>query len=248
MPTHVSFLEKSGHCWTEWQKAPHSVYSREYCLDPANFWSELSVLVWFAAILKRTICSFGTRKLRAQFAENMVCCTEALIQKQFWQPQKKPWSRAFWLPHPVIFWCPAGSHWVLHADERLEIRSKGHTALFSFPSSLGSGNTPYPCFPISSMPAVHLRVWETLPMLCIVCGAVCAGLRTSFKCSSWKKRSWEFMYLISWPSVLSVSLDKSLLMSTPSQFTPRRCKLKQSLIFFFFFLSTVRETGIPTAV
>lgn len=151
-----------GEIWTllNWvTEGPHSVYSREYCLDQAIIWSELSVSVWFAAILKHTICSFRTRKLRTPFAENTVCCTESLMEKQFWQPQKNPWSRAFWLPHPVVYWCPAGSHWVLHADERPEIRSEGHTVLFSFPSSLGSGDTPsYPWSPISSIPVVQFRV------------------------------------------------------------------------------------------
>lgn len=168
------FLVKSGPCWTEWQKA-HSVYSRENYLDQAFIWRELSVFVWFAAILKHTIYSFGTRKLGTQFAENIVCCTEALIQKQFQQPQKKPCLKAFWLPHPVVYWCPAGSHWVLHADERLEIRSKGHTVLFSLPSSLGSGDTPYPWLPISSIPVFHLTVcgdsWYVYSLWCSLCWA-----------------------------------------------------------------------------
>lgn len=54
------------------------------------------------------------------------------------------------------------------------------------------------------------------------------------------------MCFMPWPGVLTVSLDKSLLMNTPSQFTTKRYKLKQSLIFFF--LSTVHEIGIPTPV
>lgn len=83
-----TFLVKSGPWWTEWQKAHIFIYSREHHLDQAIIWGELSVSVWFAAILKHKICSFGTTNM--WFAENTVCCTEALIQKQLWQSQKHP--------------------------------------------------------------------------------------------------------------------------------------------------------------
>lgn len=140
-PTRIcawTFLVKAGPCWTEWQKAHIFIYSREYHLDQAIIWGELSVSVWFAAILKHTICSFGTRNV--WFAEKAVCCTEALIQDQLQQSQK----------HPDQEYLAASSHGVVVSSrftlstgcwlEGMEARSKSRTVLLSFPSCLGSGH------------------------------------------------------------------------------------------------------------
>lgn len=180
-----TFLVKSGPWWTEWQKAHIFIYSREHHLDQAIIWGELSVSVWFAAILKHKICSFGTTNM--WFAENTVCCTEALIQKQLWQSQKHPDNTILAASSHGIVVC---SRFTLSTGcwlEGMEATSKSCTVLLYFPNYLNSGDTvkrrnnpSYPWSPISNIPVVLLRVYDDSGYTYIVSGTVCSGLTKSF--------------------------------------------------------------------
>lgn len=191
----LHFLHETGTLLNRITEGLHCIYSRDYHLDQAIIWGELNVCIWFTPILKHTICSFGTRNM--WFAEETVCCTEALVPKQWWESQKHldqehfgsflPWYSGIQQVHT--------EYWILTRRDGSKVQKLHSTTFLSFEGlpRLWRYCEEKDIIPLTldCLLSTSLQSISGSVMIFGICTLSLVqsvqGWREAFKCSSWGK-------------------------------------------------------------